>query len=70
MLHILGLGSRVQFSQLSEKRVTSALRAVMRYRYGRKNVRVSCRATYAHEVWEVAVWIGGKPRTMRIRKHR
>ena len=48
---ISGLGSRIPFSQLSEKRITKAVRECLRASFGHSNVKVSCSASFEGSSW-------------------
>lgn len=48
---IQGLGRRVLFSHISEKRVTRSVRDALRIKFGEGAVVVSCSAIYRDQVW-------------------
>ncbi len=48
---ITGLGRNVAFAHLSEKRITTFVRKLLRGLYGLENVNVSCSATYKNGTW-------------------
>jgi hypothetical protein len=56
-----GLGARTQFSQLSEKRVSKSVREeVLRPRYGKSNVKVSCAPRFDGKFWRGDCKINGR----------
>lgn len=59
---LAGLGKVRAVAQLSEKRVTKAVREALRTEYGQSAVKVSCTATLsAGQNWEGGCSIHGKP---------
>ena len=48
---IPGLGSRVALNRLSQKRVTVAVRKILRERFDHTHVEVSCSASFQNGVW-------------------
>jgi hypothetical protein len=46
-----GLGKNVPLCDLSEKRITKAVREKLRSEYGHDNVTVSCSADFTNGVW-------------------
>jgi len=56
---IPGLGSRVPFSQLSDKRVTMAVRDSLRASFGHSNVKVGCSASFKGGSWRGKCLING-----------
>lgn len=65
---IPGLGNIVQFSSLSEKRITKAVRKILREYYGYNNVEVSCSATFRNGVWTGVCSINGYEYSYEIQK--
>lgn len=48
---LLGLAKNKRLRDLSEKRITKAVRAALRLRYGVQCVTVSCTAIFSNEMW-------------------
>ena len=64
---IPGLGRNQNFPNLSEKRITKAVRAALRDRYGHDHVAVSCSAAFESGEWVGACEIRGEPQRYRLR---
>lgn len=47
-----GLGKNKYISDLSEKRITKAVREKLRLEFGFNNVRVSCGASFTNGIWQ------------------
>jgi hypothetical protein len=62
------LGRNQNFPNLSEKRITKAVRAALRDQYGEKQVEVSCAAVYVNGEWMGACEIDGEPLRYRVRE--
>jgi len=58
-IEIPGLARNKGFSELSEKRITKAVRESLRQKYGSDKVRVSCAAILVRGVWTGTCWIDG-----------
>ena len=65
--NIPGLGSLVPFSQLSEKRVTMAVRDNLKASFGPSNVEVSCSASFKGGSWRGHCLINGKHYSYTVR---
>lgn len=65
---IPGLGRNQNFPNLSEKRITKAVRAALRQKYGDENVEVSCAAAFESGEWVGACEIQGEPQGYRLRE--
>jgi hypothetical protein len=65
-MDIPGLGSQRAFRELSQKRITKAVRAALREEYGPDNVEVSCSATCYHGIWSGKCRINGTPYSYRL----
>jgi hypothetical protein len=63
-----GLGKNTDFSELSQKRVTKAVRQALRDRFGLRNVEVSCSATFNGTEWVGTCEIDGERHVYRIRR--
>lgn len=50
-MEISGLGSHRPFRELSQKRITKAVREALREQYGSDKVEVSCSATCNGGIW-------------------
>jgi hypothetical protein len=57
---ISGLGKIRAFSQLSEKRITKAVREALRGKYGESSVEVSCTALFHGGSWRGRCEIDGR----------
>lgn len=64
------LGRKRRFTQLSEKRVTKAVRQTLRTKYGVPSVEVSCAATLVGDAWKGQCMIGGERYAYVIRQNR
>jgi len=58
-IDIPGLGSNKAVPELSQVRITTAVREALRIRYGLENVRVCNAATLRAQVWRGRCWIDG-----------
>lgn len=56
---IPGLARNRKFSALSQKRVTKAVREILRDHYGDERIRVSCTVDLNYGMWEGICWIDG-----------
>lgn len=65
---IPGLGRNQNFPNLSEKRITKAVRAALRDEYGDRRVEVSCAAAFDNGEWVGACEIEGEPQQYRLRE--
>jgi len=65
---LLGLGKIQVFANLSEKRVTRAVREALRTRYGEENVEVSCAAKFVDGCWEGKCMVQGQDFEYQISK--
>lgn len=63
-----GLGRNQNFPNLSEKRITKAVRAALRQKYGDENVEVSCAAAFESGEWVGACEIQGEPQGYRLQE--
>ena len=68
LIPLLGLGKIQAFANLSQKRVTRAVREALRARYGEKNVEVSCAARFADGCWEGKCTVQGQNLAYQISK--
>jgi hypothetical protein len=64
-LDIPGLGSQREFRQLSQKRITKAVRAALREQYG-TDVEVSCSATCNGGIWAGTCRVNGTSYSYRL----
>lgn len=65
---IPGLGRHQNFMNLSQKRVTKAIRSALRAQYGEARVEVSCEAVFADGEWVGACKIAGRPHRYHVRE--
>jgi hypothetical protein len=65
-LKIPGLGKKRLLTDLSEKRITKAVRDILRSEFGYENITCSCRADVISGTWLGRCWIDGQKRTFRI----
>ena len=63
-----GLGKNTPFRELSEKRVTKAVRECLRRHYGQTAVEVSCEAHMSAGAWEGQCRIDGRQYPYRIQE--
>ena len=63
-----GLGKIQVFENLSQKRVTKAVREALRARYGEENVKVSCAAKFVDGCWEGKCTVRGQDLEYQISK--
>ncbi len=56
------------FPNLSEKRITKAVRGALRNEYGHEHVEVSCAAAFGNGEWVGACDIQGEPQRYRLRR--
>ena len=63
-----GLGRNQNFPNLSEKRVTKAVREALRNQYGDDRVAVSCDATFERGEWVGACEIDSAAHAYRVRE--
>jgi|SRR5712691_4630158 len=65
---IPGLGRNQNFPNLSEKRITKAVRAALRDEYGEQRVEVSCAAAFENGEWIGVCEIEGEPQQYQLRE--
>lgn len=65
---IPNLGRNQNFPNLSEKRITKAVRTALRDQYGDTQVEVSCTAVFTNGEWAGACEIQGEPQRYRVRE--
>ena len=65
---IPGLGRNQNFPNLSEKRITRAVRDALREQYGDGRVEVSCSAAFEKGEWVGACEIAGQPQSYSVRE--
>lgn len=63
-----GLGRNRNFPNLSEKRITRAVRDAPRQQYGDCGVEVSCSAAFERDQWVGACEIAGHPQSYTVRE--
>jgi len=64
-----GLGRNKDISDLSDKRITKAVRKKMRIEYGLSNVIVSCKADFFNNTWHGRCTINDVEYKYEIKKH-
>ena len=68
-VELLGLGKNKLISDLSEKRITKAVREKLRNEYGLLNVIVSCEADFFDKTWHGRCTINDVEYKYEIKQH-
>ena len=65
---LASLGKIKFFSELSEKRITKAVRESLRLKYGYLNVEVSCSACFVNGIWRGKCKVNGEELNYKIKQ--
>lgn len=65
-IDISGLARNKALDTLSQKRITKAVREMLRAKYGFDNVEVSCTAVLKQGMWTGDCWINGEQCLYRV----
>jgi hypothetical protein len=66
VLEMPGLGRNKPLSELSQKRITKAVRQALRAKYGLEAIACSCRAEIESGTWAGRCWIEGQEHVFKI----